>query len=293
MDNQIKKIINRIEEIPSLPVVSQKILDVISDPEASNKDIVNMIEYDQALAVKILKVANSAFYGSIGKVGSLEHAIVKLGMNEVKSIVLGVSVYNFFTGKSSGLFDIDKFWEHSIVCSQVSKYLGNHFRIKNNDMLFLGGLIHDMGKVVIGQYFHDEFLDIIEYIDKNQSGFSEAEKAVIGTTHYQIAAKLLNQWNFPKEVIMYILYHHAPWGDENYETGATILYLANMITKITGYYCHDNEKQIDPFEFARSSQITYINKNGFDLDSETLIHIITNVKEYIAEEVDNVMRIFG
>lgn len=293
MDNRLKKIISRIEEIPTLPVISQKILDVMSDPEVSYKDIVNVVEYDQALALKILKVANSAFYGTIGKVSSLENAIVKLGINEVKSIVLGVSVHNFFTGKSTGLFDIDKFWEHSIVCSQVSKYLGNYFRIKNNDMLFLGGLIHDMGKVVIGQYFHDEFLEIIEYIDKNQSSFSEAEKTVIGTTHYQIAAKLLNQWNFPKEVIMYILYHHAPWGDKDYETGAIILYLANMITKITGYYCHDNEKQIDPLELARSSQITYINKNGFDIDSETLLNIINHVREYIAEEVDNVMRIFG
>ncbi|MBN2417942.1 MAG: HDOD domain-containing protein [Deltaproteobacteria bacterium] len=292
MDSGLKRIISRIEEIPTLPVVSQKILNVISDPDASYKDIVSLVEYDQALALKILKVANSAFYGSIGKVSSLEHAMVKLGLNEVKSIVLGVSVYNFFSGGSNGLFDIDKFWEHSIVCSQVSKYLGNHFRIKNNDMLFLGGLIHDMGKVVIGQYFQEDFLKIIEYIDENHSSFSEAEKAVIGTTHYQIAAKLLNQWNFPKEAIMYILYHHAPWGDKNFESGSIILYLANMITKIAGYYCHDNEKIIDPLEFTKSSQAAYINKNGFDLGGETLMNIITHVKEYIAEEANNVMKIF-
>ena len=293
MDSGLKKIINRIEEIPTLPVISQKILDVMSDPEASYKDIVNVVEYDQALALKILKVANSAFFGSIGKVSSLENAMVKLGMNEVRSIVLGVSVHNFFSGNSNGLFDIDKFWEHSIVCSQVSKYLGNHFRIKNSDMLFLGGLIHDMGKVVIGQYFHDEFLEIIEYIDSNHSSFSEAEKAVIGTTHYQIAAKLLNQWNFPKEVIMNILYHHAPWGDKNFETGAIILFLANMITKIAGYYCHDNENQIDPLEFSESSQITYINTNGIGFDYEILMNIIAHVKEYIAVDVDNVMGIFS
>ena len=293
MDSRLKKIISRIEDIPTLPVVSQKILVLISDPDASYKDIVNVVERDQSLALKILKVANSSFYGSINKISSLEHAMVKLGMNEVKSVILGISVHSFFSDNGDGLFDIDKFWEHSIVCSQVSKYLGNHFRIKNNDMLFLGGLIHDMGKVVVDQYFHDEFLKIIEYIDTNHSSFSEAEKAVIGTTHYQIAAKLLNQWNFPREAIMNILYHHAPWGDENYETGAIILYLANMITKITGYYCHDNEKKIDLLEFSKSSQITYINKSGFDLESEILFNIITHIKEFVAEEVDNVMRIFG
>ena len=292
MDSRLKKIISRIEEIPTLPIVSQKILDVMSDPDASYKDIVNVVEYDQALALKILKVANSSFYGSINKISSLEHAMVKLGMNEIKSIILGISVHNFFSGDGKGLFDIDKFWTHSIVCSQVSKYLGNYFRLKNNNMLFLGGLIHDMGKVVIHQYFNDEFLSIIEYINTNHSGFSEAEKAVIVTTHYQIAAKLLNQWKFPKEVIMNVLYHHAPWGDENYKTGAIILYLSNIITKISGYYCYDNEKEIDPLEITKSSQITYINKSGFDLDSESLMSIAAHVKEYIAEEADNVMRVF-
>ena len=293
MDSRLKIIINRIEEIPTLPVVSQKILDVMSDPDASYKNIASMVEYDQALALKILKIANSSFYGSINKISSLEHAMVKLGMNEIKSIILGISVHKFLSSNGSGLFDMEKFWEHSIVCSQISKYLGNHFRIKNNDTLFLGGLIHDMGKVVIGQYFYDEFLEIIEYIDVNHSSFSEAEKAVIGTTHYQIAAKLLSQWKFPKEVIINVLYHHAPWGNENYVTGAIILYLANMITKITGYYCHDNERKIDLQEFSKSSQIAYINKSGFDLDSEILLNIITHVKEYIAEEGGNMMTIFG
>lgn len=292
METRLEKIINQIEGIPTLPIVSQKIMEIMSDENASYNDIVKVVENDQSMALKILKIANSAFYGSLSKVSSLEHAMIKLGMNEVRSIVLGISVHNFFSTQSNGIFDRERFWKHAIVCSQVAKYLAGYYRIGNDDSLFLAGLIHDMGKVVIDQYFHDEFVDIIDYLDSNNTTFSEAEKAVIGTTHYQIAAKLLNQWKFPRKVIMYILYHHAPWADEGLEQGSVILYLANIITKLAGYTCHPNEKKIDPEEFSESSKVDFVTKMGYDLDYEILNNIENHVREFISEEVENVMSLF-
>lgn len=292
MDQRLKKIIQNIEEIPTLPIVSQKILEIMSREDASYQDIVKVVETDQSLALKILKIANSAFYGSLTKIDSLEHAMIKLGMNEVKSIVLGVSVHNFFSKKDNTVFDRERFWQHAIICSQVAKYLAGHYRIGNDDSLFLSGLIHDMGKVVIDQYFHDDFVDIIEYLDSNHTTFSEAEKAILGTTHYQIAAKLLNQWRFPRKVIIYVLYHHAPWADEGLEKGSVILYLANIITKLAGNACYPNEKEIDPNEFIGSSKMDFIRKMGYDLDDDILTKFENHVREFIVEESDNVMSLF-
>jgi len=292
MEKRLESIVKKIEELPTLPIVSQKILEIMADENASYRDIVRVVENDQSLALKILKIANSAFFGSLSKISSLEHAMVKLGMNEVKSIVLAVSVYDFFSTPESSAFDRERFWRHGIVCSQTAKFLGNYFRVGNDDTLFLSGLVHDMGKAVLDEYFHDEFLDIIEYIDLKNSTFSEAEKAVIGTTHYQIAAKLLSQWKFPKKIILQILYHHAPWADKNYETGSIMLYLANMITKMAGYPCHDTEEKIDLDAFSSSSQVIYINKNGFELDHEILKNLVKHTQEFIIEEADNVMRFF-
>ena len=292
MDKQLEKVVTRIEQLPTLPIVSQKIMELMANDDISFKDIVNVIENDQSLALKILKIANSAFYGSLSKISSLENAMIKLGMNEVKSVVLGVSVHDFFSNASDGMFDRERFWKHAIVCGQVAKYLGGYYKIKNDDSLFLSGLIHDMGKVVLDEYLHEDFLAVIDYIDSNNTSFSKAEKAITGTTHYQIAAKVLNQWKFPKEVIMQVLYHHAPWTDKSYETQASILYLANIITKLTGYTCHESEPDIDPLEFSKSSQIDFLTKSGFELDYELLMQFVNHIKDFVIEEADNMMRFF-
>jgi HD-like signal output (HDOD) protein len=292
MDKKLENIIARIEELPTLPIVSQKILQLMADENASYRDIVKLVENDQSLALKIMKIANSAFFGSLTKISSLEHAMVKLGMNEVRSIVLAVSVYDFFSSSDSGTFDRERFWKHGIICSQTAKYLGSYFRIGNDDTLFLSGLVHDMGKAVLDEYFHVEFLNIINYLEQKKSTFSEAEKAVLGTTHYQIAAKLLSQWKFPKKIILQVLYHHAPWADKTYETGSIMVYLANIITKMAGYSCHKDEEVPDMDAFSGSSQVNYINKNGFELDYEILQKFVSHIQEVVVEEADSVMRFF-
>lgn len=285
-------LVEKIETLPTLPIISQKIMQLVTDDDASNKDLVAIIEKDQALAVRVLRMANSSFYGFLSKVSSLEHAMSLLGRNEIKSIVLASSVHSFFSNGKEGPFDRTRFWRHGVICSQVAKYLGNHFKVDDDDSLFLAGLIHDVGKVVLDEYCHDEFLDIIDLITSNHHTFSKAEKEVLGTTHYQIAAKLLKQWQFPPKVIMQVFYHHAPWYDKNYSANSIIVYLANILTKLAGYSCHPNEQEIDPLAWSRSAEIDFVVKNGFDLDHEAIKKFIAHIQEFVLEESDNAMRLF-
>ena len=287
------RIIKKIEELPTLPIVSHKIMEVTKQEGVSFQEIAKIVEKDQALALKILKIANSTFYGFLSRISSLEHALALLGTHEVKSIVLGSSIHNFFSDNRSDGFDRQKFWEHAILCSQTSKFLGTYFNIREDDSIFLSGLIHDMGKVVIDQYFHEEFLQIIEYVSTKNTTFSNAEKAILGTTHYQIAAKLLKQWKFPAKVIMQVFYHHAPWYDKNYEANSIILYLANIFTKLAGYPCHQGEKRIDIDEFANSAEVDFVIKSGFYLDHKTIKNLINHIRESASEEADNMMSFFG
>jgi HD-like signal output (HDOD) protein len=291
MEDRLGKILSRIEELPTLPAVSQRILELMADENASNRDIALLVENDQSLALKIMKLANSAFFGSLTKITSLEQAMIKLGMNEVRSIVLAVSVYDFFSNCDSGVFNRKRFWKHGIVCSQAAKYLGTYYRT-GNDTLFISGLVHDMGKAVLDEYFHEEFLSIINYLELKRCTFSEAEKAVIGTTHSQIAARLLSQWKFSDNIVQQILYHHAPWEDKNYEKGSIVIYLADIITKAAGYYCHAYEEAMDLKAFSQSDQTDYINKIGFKLDYDTLEKFVNHINESIVGEADNMMRFF-
>jgi HD-like signal output (HDOD) protein len=292
MEKRFESILDKIEELPTLPIVSQRILELMADEDVSYREIVRLVENDQSLALKIMKIANSAFFGSRTKVDSLEHAMVKLGMDEVRSVVLAVSVYDFFSNSDSGIFDRKRFWTHGIVCSQTAKYLGSYFKSGNDDTLFISGLVHDMGKAVLDEYFHDEFLRILNYLELKKCTFSEAEKTVIGTTHSQIAAKVLGHWKFPEKIIAQILYHHEPWADKDYEIGSIMIYLADMITKLAGYSCHSYEEAIDLKAFSQSSEIEYINNKGFKLDYDTLEKLVAHIREFVVEEADSLMRVF-
>lgn len=285
-------VIDTIENIPTLPVISQQVMDINEEDPNSHRKYVDIIEKDQALSVKLLKLANSAFYGSLSRVSSVDNAIVRLGVKEVRSVVLAFSVLDFFSNEDDEGYDRNLFWKHAIVCSQVAKYLGNHYRIRDDDTLFIAGLIHDVGKVVVDEYFHEEFLEILDVISKKHTTFSQAEKAVLGTTHYQIAAKLLKQWRFPAKVIMQVLYHHAPWHDKSSESASILIYLANIFTKLAGFPCHPEEKRLDPAALAASPEAEYITKSGFDMDLRTLQTMTSHIKDYIQEEAENVLTLF-
>lgn len=290
-DKKIDRIIQTIEQIPTLPVVSTQIQKLFRNENVTVKQIEDIIEKDPPLAAKILKIVNSSFYGLLNKVSTIEHALIILGFNEVRSVTIGFAIQNHFK-PSSKLFDPKRFWRHSIVCSQIAKYLAKHFKMVDDGTFFFSGLIHDIGKMVIDQYFTDEFEEIIKYITENKATFSKAEKEILGVTHYQISAKLLQQWNFPQKTTMQIFYHHAPWYDKNFTSESIVLYLSNILAKIAGYTCCEGEKDVDASEILRPSMLEFLNKNGFDLNEESFKNLVVLIKEYISAESNNVLNMF-
>jgi putative nucleotidyltransferase with HDIG domain len=288
---QVDDIINKIEHLPTLPVVSKRIKKLLKKDEITIRNLEDLIEKEAPLASKILKIANSSFYGLINKTSSPEHALEILGLKEVKNIVLAFSIQNYFT-KAKNNPDNERFWKHSIVCSQIAKFLGNHFNVPGKDTLFLSGLIHDIGKLIFDQYFHDKFLETVNMAVSKQIKFSEAEKNVLGVTHYQVAAKLLQQWQFPKEVIMQVFYHHAPWYDLNYTSGSIIIYLSDVMSKISGYTCIENEQKTEIDALINSKVFDFLIKNGFDLNKKTLEKLLDRTNDLITNETNNVLKIF-
>ncbi len=281
-----------IERIPTIPVISKEVLTLLSDEDVSIKKLAQVIEKDQAMTVRILRIANSAFYGTLSRVSSIDHALVILGIAEIKSILMAFSIRDFFRNAKGNSFDRNRFWKHAVICSQVAKYLARYFKIPSDETLFLSGLIHDMGKVVFDQYFHEEFVKIVAFVNENHVTFSEAEKQVIGVTHYQVAAKLLQQWQFPQKVVMQVFYHHAPWHDTGESIGSITVYLANLLTKMAGYTCLEGEKKIELSQFASSKAMRFIVKSGFDLDASSLEKLVLQIQDFITTERDSVLSIF-
>lgn len=287
----IDRIVQTIEQIPTLPVIATQIRNLLNNDDTTVRHLENIIMRDPPLAAMILKLVNSSFYGLLNKVSTIDHALVILGYREVRNVVLGFSLQNHFPDDNSTI-DRTRFWKHAIVCSQIAKFLGKHFRIPDDGTFFLSGLIHDIGKLVIDQYFPDEFSRIVESVAVDRTTFSTAEKSVLGVTHYQIGAKLLQQWQFPSRVVMQVFYHHAPWHDKNFTSESIVVYLANMLTKMTGYPCVAEEKQLTGADITDTAICEFLNKSGFEVDCPSFDHLLGGINEFLAAERTNVLSIF-
>lgn len=286
LELKLEALILTIEQIPTLPDTSTEILALIDDDNARIDTITQFVERDQALALQILKYANSPFFGTISSVSSVKHAIVVIGLGEVKSLLLAFTIQQFFATSGKDEQNRKKFWKHSLICSHVANYLARSFQYKSDNTIFISALIHDIGKIVVDQYLHEEFSVVVDHIETHHTTFNEAEKKILGLTHFQIGAKLLQQWNFPQQVISQVYHHHAPWLDKKFSQGSTIIYLANILTKMAGYPCLQGEKQLSLEQFTNSRAMRLINESGFFLHEEKMRQLLQAIKELLSDNHD-------
>lgn len=290
----LRRILLAIEEIPALPEISRQVEALLDDDRVPLGKLAEVIEKDVALAVRIVKFANSPFYGTLSRVSSIDHALAILGLREVRAILMAVSVSRVFpAAKGSKDFDRAGFWRHSVATSQIAKYLARQFRVGREDTLFFAGLIHDLGKLVLDEYLHSRFQAIIRTVVQQHTTFSKAEKETVGVAHYHIAAKLLQKWQFPVNILMPIFFHHAPWHDRNTGLLSTTLYLANILAKMAGCHTMTGEETLDPASFLKSPGFQHVVKSGFDLDRSSLAGLLANIRQMLAAGGDELLGVVG
>ncbi len=229
---RIKRVTQSIIGLPTLPTVVSKMLEMIDNPRTSASSLARLISQDQALTAKILKLANSAYYGFSREISTVNMAIVVLGFNTVKDMGLWLSVFDVFKKSSDNSdFDIVRFWEHSIACGVAARMIAKHSRSRYAGEAFVAGLLHDIGKVVLNQYFHQEFIDILQLAQSTTLEAAEAE--VLGLGHGRIGAWLAEKWNLPSLICDSILYHHQPWNAKEKPEFVAIVTLGDMLCHLT------------------------------------------------------------
>ena len=214
-DDQIQNIVDaavtEVSHITTLPEVTVKIIEVVEDPESTAKDLHQIIANDPALCARVLKVVNSAFYGLPGQIGSINRAIVLLGLNAVKNIAIAASLAKLFRGgRLSPDFCAHDLWSHSLGVAATSKLIAEELEMKLLDEAFLAGLIHDIGLMVQMQTMRPKLLEVFDYIKEHHVDFLTAEKKVIGADHQQFGKGLCERWKFPRSLAFATGYHHAP-----------------------------------------------------------------------------------
>lgn len=200
--------LNSIENLPSLPIVIQQIQKALTNPNTSMKQISTIIEKDQGVSIKSIKLVNSAYYGLRKHITSIQEAIVVLGLDTVNNLMLGLSVIKMFEPKEKTLFDHQAFWEHALGCALISKELAKVCNNIEPDDCFIAGLLHDMGKLVFEQYMHEGFVSAIESTNEDNTSLLLQESNVFGFDHCDVGAFLAMKWKIPIQIILTMKYHH-------------------------------------------------------------------------------------
>lgn len=229
-----EKIYSKIDELPTLPVVVPKLLELMEDKKSSAADVTEIISNDPALVSKIMKVANSAYYGFPQQIDDVERAVPLLGFNMVRSLALSLGVINSLPGaKDSAWFSQEGLWMHSLAVATIMKQMGGFLGQQQAGYQFIIGLLHDIGKLVLDQFFNDQFMKVLELANTTEGkNLHIAEKEIIGIDHNEISAMLLKRWKFPKAIIYPIMsLHHKKLNAETSHFDVALLRVANSIAQ--------------------------------------------------------------
>jgi predicted Zn finger-like uncharacterized protein len=228
-------ILRTMHDLPAMPHVVQKAQEIMARPDSNVKELSRIIEIEQAIATRVLKMANSAYYGLSGKVSSVHHASVLLGFKALGELVSVAGISNLMSNDLRGYgLDSGDLWRHSIAVAFGSRIIANRKDTEFGNQAFFAGLIHDAGKLILDPYVYErkDFFD--EFMANGDQTFVNAEKTILGFDHSEIAFELCQKWKIPNDQSQAIKYHHKPSQSDGNEL-AFILHIADYIAMINGY----------------------------------------------------------
>ena len=204
-----KPILDKLHDIPTLPIVATRVTELINDPNSSSAQIADVLKKDQVLTAKVLKLINSPYYGIPGEVTDIKRALAYLGFNTLAQLVLSVSVISLFASKKDSKFSLQSFWKHALGTAVAAELIAKKTGYPKPEECFTCGLLHDVGKIVLYQIAPDEFFRVINLAEKEKISFHEAERRLEVPAHGYLGEYIANAWRLPLVIRTTIRYHHS------------------------------------------------------------------------------------
>ena len=234
---KIDETLKDIKSIPSMPSIVNRLIALAYDPEVDIKALAEEISKDPAITAGIIKLANSAYFRSSGKIRSVHEAIVNLGLNEVKDIVIILATKDILK-KPMDAYKMDEkaLWEHCLLVGELASSIAKKKKTKTlPDIAFTAGLLHDIGKVVLIEFFSKIYRQLTMDMQKNpEARFSDLEKKYLGYNHSELGGKLLEIWNFPEDLVESVTCVYHPENAKINPELVSIIHIANIIALSSG-----------------------------------------------------------
>ncbi len=227
-----EKIAKRLKDLPTLPHVAQRVIEIAYDPKSSAANMSEVISQDQSLTAKVLRVVNSAYYGFPRKIELVKQAVVILGFKAVSDLVISVSVFDAFKRKTNLNFDMLGFWRHSIAVAVTSKILAKYSGFMPVEDVFVPGLLHDIGKVVMVSFLPEEYGKVMDTVSSTGRWIRDVEEEILGIDHAAVGRFVADKWNFPPKIVSTIFYHHKPLVAKDYKDIVGIVHAADVLVRV-------------------------------------------------------------
>ncbi|SDO06099.1 HD-like signal output (HDOD) domain, no enzymatic activity [Desulfonauticus submarinus] len=237
-----KKKVLAVKDLPTLPQVLEEVSKLVEDPTVSTEKIANVISKDQVLSAKVLKMVNSPIYGFPRRISTIQHALVLLGFNVIKGLIISTSVFDIMNKSMVGL------WEHSLGCALAASTIAKTVGLKDPEEYAVGGLLHDLGKVIALVQLPELKKEVEELVKKEDIPYYVAEKKVMGFGHDRINAWLADYWNLPLRLKEGLAWHHQIKSAQYYPEMAAVVHLADFITRVfeVGFAGDDHASKLYP-----------------------------------------------
>jgi HD-like signal output (HDOD) protein len=271
-------ILRKMEDLPPMPQIVFKAREIMADPNTGINTLVKLFEMDQSIVTKVLRLGNSAYYGVSGKVATVQHAAVLLGLKILSEVITMAGISKIMGRDLKGYaLDTGDLWRHSLAVGFGAQFLADRVKPSLSNDAFVAGLIHDAGKIVLDEYIFERKDEIETFLADGEHTFFNAERNLLGLDHAEIAGYICKKWIIPESITKAIRWHHHPFHSDANEM-ALFLHVSDYFAKMSGMGTGINDLTYQMEENAFESM-------GFqeeELDS-LLVDVIESVEKIAAE----------
>ena len=280
-DNFLEKFSKKKMRLPEIPTIVSELNEVISNPLSSAEDIANVVNKSPSLTATLLRIVNSALYGCPSKIDKVSQAVTLIGTKEIFGLALGISVLAIFRKIPKEVINMYSFLRHSIACGIISRILAAHKNLQHTEQLFVAGLLHDLGRVLLYIYFPEDSVHLLGKCTSSEKLLYEEEDDYLGCNHTHIVQYLMQHWKLPLTLENNVFHHHNPSQAQS-PIPATIVHLADIIVNALGMGS-SGERFVPPLDNAAWEELN-ISTSCFEVVIKQATHQYYSLESILHEQ---------